>query len=244
MGNTRREAPIAASQNAYAEASKLDRGEAGLSSRAGGMVAFQEGRGDRPREGERLKRLVITVGLLALPLLVFVGSSAIAGHKDGGNNVSAALRGFEEVPAVSSTGQGTFAAQISSDKITYTLTYSGLEAAATVAHIHFGQPSVAGGVIAFLCGGGGTPTCPASGTVTGTITAANIIGPTDQGIAPGEFAEAVAAIRAGVAYVNVHSAKFPNGEIRGQLAGRHGNHGENGHEHGHNGHHDNDDDDD
>jgi hypothetical protein len=184
-----------------------------------------------------MKRLLIMAALLVLSLLVLVGSSAMAGHKGGGNTVHATLTGFQEVPPVSSTGQGTFSPQVTSDRITYTLTYSGLEAAATVAHIHFGQPSVAGGVVAFLCGGGGTPVCPASGTVTGTIAAANIIGPAEQGIAPGELAEAIAAIRAGVAYVNVHSAKFPNGEIRGQLGSRHDDQGEDGDDEGNNGHH-------
>ena len=63
------------------------------------------------------------------------------------------------------------------------------------------------------------PTCPQSGTVTGTITAANVIAPmTPQGIAAGEFAELVEAMRAGVTYANVHSLpQFPGGEIRGQI---------------------------
>jgi hypothetical protein len=73
-----------------------------------------------------MKRLVLIGGLLVVPLLVFVGSSALAGHKANGNNVSTTLAGFAEVPAVSSTGHGTFSAEISSNKITYTLTYSGL----------------------------------------------------------------------------------------------------------------------
>jgi hypothetical protein len=38
-----------------------------------------------------------------------------------------------------------------------------------------------------------------------------------QGIEPGAFAEIAAAIREGVAYANVHSSKWPGGEIRGQL---------------------------
>ena len=64
----------------------------------------------------------------------------------------------------------------------------------------------------------GTQACPANGTVTGTATAANVIGGANaQGIAPGQFDEVLAAIRAGVVYVNVHSALFPGGEIRGQL---------------------------
>jgi hypothetical protein len=66
-----------------------------------------------------------------------------------------------------------------------------------------------------------TPTCPApGGTVTGTITPVEVVGPAGQGIAAGEFEELVAAIRAGRAYANVHSSKFPGGEIRGQINDR------------------------
>ena len=41
-----------------------------------------------------------------------------------------------------------------------------------------------------------------------------------QGIELGAFAEAVLAIRSGNTYVNVHTVKFPNGEIRGQIRSR------------------------
>jgi CHRD domain len=47
----------------------------------------------------------------------------------------------------------------------------------------------------------------------------DVIGPASQGIAAGEFDELVRAIRAGVTYANVHSEKFPGGEIRGQIKG-------------------------
>ena len=58
------------------------------------------------------------------------------------------------------------------------------------AHIHFGKRAVNGGISVFLCGTAGfpgpagTPTCPQSGTVTRTASAADIIGPVGQGIEP------------------------------------------------------------
>ena len=90
--------------------------------------------------------------------------------------------------------------------------------ALSAAHIHLGARATAGGVSAFLCGGGGQPACPpGGGTVTGTITPANILGPAGQGIADGEFDELSGAMRAGATYANVHTAQFPGGEIRGQI---------------------------
>jgi hypothetical protein len=136
------------------------------------------------------------------------------------------LTGYEEVPALSSAAGGRFRAFIddAAGTIRYALSYSGLTGDVLMAHIHFGQLSVNGGISVWLCQTaefvdptGLAPTCVQSGTVTGLLTQANVVGPAEQGIAPAEFDEIVAAIRAGVAYVNVHSATFPGGEIRGQL---------------------------
>jgi len=64
----------------------------------------------------------------------------------------------------------------------------------------------------------GTPLCPLSpATVSGTLTAGSIVGPSTQGIAPGELVEVIAAIRAGAAYVCVHTDGFPGGSIRGAV---------------------------
>jgi hypothetical protein len=156
------------------------------------------------------------VVLVSLVVITLVGSTASAGNN--GRTFTASLNGFNETPSISTTGRGSFRLTINGSSISYRLTYSRLENPAAQAHIHFGDRDVAGGVIAFLCGGGGKPACPATGgTVTGTITAANVVGPNDQGIEPGSFAELVRAIRASHTYVNVHTSRFPAGEIRGEI---------------------------
>lgn len=135
----------------------------------------------------------------------------------------ARLDGFQEVPAISTTGSGSFRAKLRSDGTTleFELSYSGLNGTATAAHIHLGQIGVNGGVITFLCDivvGNAIPNCPAtSGTVTGIITSANVTGPSGQGISAGEFGELLTAMRDGVTYVNVHTTVFPGGNIRGQI---------------------------
>ena len=167
----------------------------------------------------RSMKAVLASGITAL--LVAAGAAVAGADRDGGN-VRAKLKGFEEVPSVSTVASGKFKAKIdrSEQRIDYKLSFEGLEANALFAHIHLGQRAANGGVSVFLCGGGDKPPCPATaGTVEGTIDPADVIGPENQGIAPGEFDELVRAIRAGVTYANVHSSKFPGGEIRGQIRG-------------------------
>ncbi len=159
-----------------------------------------------------------TIVCLASALL----APGIGFSQPGSRDFRARLDGFQSVPSLSTSGTGEFKARLNPDNasISYRLSYSGLEAAAVAAHIHLGARATNGGVVAFLCGGGGKPACPVSGgSVEGTIVAADVIGPTGQGIAPGEFAEAVRAMRAGATYVNVHTTLFPAGEIRGQIRG-------------------------
>ena len=154
--------------------------------------------------------------------LVLVGASAATAGSGRGDDARTQLLGYEEVPAISTPGGGRFEAEVTGDAVHYELRYRRLSAPVQQAHIHFGQRSVNGGVSVFLCSNldstpPGTPPCPPSGEVSGTLTAASVIGPGVQGIAAGELEELLAAIDAGVAYVNVHTDAFPNGEIRGQL---------------------------
>lgn len=150
------------------------------------------------------------------------------------------LTGYEEVPAISTTGNGEFRARIFNEpsptiitgdapRIEYELSYSNLQGNVTQAHIHLGQMSVNGGISVWLCANPallppttvippGTPPCPSPpAQVSGTIRAANVIGPAAQGIAAGEFNELLQAMRAGKTYVNVHSTLFPGGEVRSQI---------------------------
>ena len=170
-----------------------------------------------------------------------LGASSLMAGDDGGGNgehgrtrteVSARLVGYQEVPSQSTTGKGKFTAVIDTvaNTITYNLRYEALEGNVTQAHVHFGQMGVNGGISFFLCtnagnGPAGTQLCPTPpAEISGVITPDLIIGPAavppaigGQGIEPGAFAEIVAAIEAGVAYANVHSSKWPAGEIRGQI---------------------------
>jgi hypothetical protein len=176
------------------------------------------------------KQGVLTLAAIGLLTVLVIGGYAAAGS--GKDHVTAdAMTGYlEGAPGgpVSSQASGSFEANIddAAQEIHYTLSYSGLEGDVRQSHIHFGQRSVNGGISIWLCetaanprpvGSPDVPDCPQSGTVESTLTASHVVGPAGQGIAAGEFEEIVAAIRAGRAYANVHSSKFPGGEVRGQI---------------------------
>ena len=156
--------------------------------------------------------------------MVMIASLAlVAGFTRSRSNEShkATLRGFDEVPAVSSTGSGELRLKVDEDAqtIEFELSYENLEGTTTgAAHIHIGQEGVNGGVVAFFCGGNGTPPCtPTSGSFSGIIEPDDITAVATQGIAAGEWSEVVRAMRAGRIYANVHTNKHPGGEIRGQV---------------------------
>jgi hypothetical protein len=111
----------------------------------------------------------------------------------------ASLDGFQETPPVPGTLAGGWAIvtlDTSTSRITYEVRTFGL--VATAAHIHVGPPGVPGGIEVPLSGG---PT-----------TWAGISVP----LTPGQ----IATMQSGGWYVNVHTAAFPGGEIRGQLLAR------------------------
>jgi hypothetical protein len=162
----------------------------------------------------------ILISVVVAVAAFILGGLAIAGSHT--RSFKASLDGYHETSlSLSTAGTGSFRARLNpaGDQLTYELQYSGLEGGTVLfAHVHLGQMGTTGGVMFFLCGGGGQAACPASpATVTGTVTAANIIGPNGQGVAPGEFQEAIEAMRNGSAYANVHTTVYPSGEVRGQI---------------------------
>jgi hypothetical protein len=175
---------------------------------------------------------VAATALLAVAAVaMFVLRPATTGAQDwgrdrgSGDSLYAQLISFNQVPAVLATSHGDFQAEINADNtISFELSYSEMSSPVTQAHIHFGASRTNGGIMVFLCGGA-KPACPASGTITGTLTAADVsvlpVGNADsvipQGIAPGDFAGMLEAIQSGNSYVNVHTTNFPSGEIRGQV---------------------------
>ena len=168
-------------------------------------------------------KLAAVVAVLAVGA---VGAVAVANDR---SSFAGFLSGYEEVAAVSTGASGTFKARInrSEDEIRWQLTYSKLEGDVLQAHIHLGQESVNGGIVAWLCGNpsatitppAGTQTCPAApARISGTITATQVTGgPPAQGLDAGELDEVIQAMRAGVTYANVHSSRSPGGEIRTQI---------------------------
>jgi hypothetical protein len=158
-------------------------------------------------------------------ILVCVVGVGLGITDDGFKNIRELLTGLKEVPVISTTGHGSFTARISDNdsQIEWELSYADLEGDVLQAHIHFGPPNNTGNISVFLCtnlgnGPAGTQPCPPSpATINGVATAADVIGPTGQGIEAGALNELIAAIRNGKTYANVHTSKWPAGEIRSQL---------------------------
>lgn len=172
-----------------------------------------------------------------------IAGSAIAFTSEGNRKFREFLSGLNEAPnVISTTATGTFRAEISDDETTikYTLTFNNLEGDVRQAHIHIGLPQNSGGIVLWLCDSDAnpsplakTPACNShdpldlrNGMVTGTLTQEDVQSLPANGIAgatattAGEFAEVVALVRAGKTYANVHSVKFPAGEVRAQLENR------------------------
>jgi hypothetical protein len=131
---------------------------------------------------------------------------------------TSSLSGDNEVPAVASAGTGlsTFSLNDSQTSLNYSLITYGLEGT-TMAHIHIGPPGENGPVAVFLFGPEGAGVTRDGLLASGTITEADLI--EIPGVFDGTMPTLIDLLRAGTAYVNVHTLAYPAGEIRGQVEG-------------------------
>ena len=141
---------------------------------------------------KKLVTLLVTGAVCALAL------AALSAAATRSTVWTAALTSGQEVPkqvVKNSSAHGLFKGTLSGKKLTWTLTFSKLTGPATAAHIHMAPKGVAGNVIVPLCGPCKSPATGVS-ILNGTV---------------------IAAFKKGNLYVNVHTKKNPNGEIRGQV---------------------------
>ena len=123
-----------------------------------------------------------------------------------GVGFTAQLNGAQESLTDTSHGIGTGSFSISPgrDTINYSITYYGLTASTTAGHFHIAPVGVGGPVVKELTGATGS-----AATFIGNWTSADASQPLTQAYAESLFT--------GKMYVNIHTANYPGGEVRGQL---------------------------
>jgi hypothetical protein len=168
--------------------------------------------------------------MLASAVVALTAATSVTlADQEARDTFHATLSGFQEVTGpgpILSEGKGTLKLKLDrqAKTLTFWLTYSNLTPGAFMAHIHFAPVHVGGSIMVWFCGGApvtppaGVQPCPAGGgTVTGTITAADVQAIPAQHVTAGDFDALEDALDANSAYANVHTAAFPAGEIRGQI---------------------------
>ena len=142
------------------------------------------------------------VALFAAGAVVALALTALSGAATKSTVWTAALSSGQEVPkqvVKMAAAHGQFKGTLTGSTLKWKLTYGSLTGAATAAHIHMGAKGKASNVVVPLCGG--TPACKSGLSGTAKLTPALLT-----------------AFSKHLLYVNVHTAKNPNGEIRGQLS--------------------------
>ncbi|MEM2072827.1 MAG: CHRD domain-containing protein [Candidatus Caldarchaeum sp.] len=186
------------------------------------------------------KTLALAVVLTAFTLasLVTVGfgnryvSPAVGGA--GAHNIK--LTPFEVVPPVNSQALGHMDLAVFRQKdengsyryyIRYELTWMALSSPPERIYLGFAKQGQTGGVLYWICGGGGRPSCPNAtwGKLTPWIyvpgdrevTAEDVPGIPSQGVKPGDIEAFFTALYNGAVYVQIETKNFPAGELRGQI---------------------------
>jgi hypothetical protein len=121
----------------------------------------------------------------------------------------AALTGTREVPAAVTPATGTAAFLLTGTIVTYTVTTTGFSSPLTVGHVHLGGAGQTGPVIVPF-----NISAQSGAVATGVI---DVGAPVTYGNITISGDSLVHLFENGKAYVNLHTAGFPGGEIRGQV---------------------------
>ncbi len=152
--------------------------------------------------------------LIALALIAMVPALSIAKKAGGHHDYKAAISGKMEVAKVktAATGMVTFEPAMDGKELKYKLTVKDIENV-TAAHVHLGKKGKSGPPVVGLFSGP-EKNGKFSGTLAeGTITDKDLVGP----LSGKTVKDLIKDIREGALYVNVHTEKYPDGEIRGQI---------------------------
>ncbi len=159
------------------------------------------------------RRFMGFVVLMALLGLFVVGAPVSAAKTDADHDYISIISSGEEVPLTDSGTYGWAIYHINSDgqSMTWTLWINAINDP-VAAHIHVGGFGVNGPVVVPLYSGKNVGAF--SGVMSsGTITASTLDGPLKGKTMDDLFA----AMKSGGAYTNVHTAKHPGGDARGQI---------------------------
>jgi serine/threonine-protein kinase len=166
------------------------------------VTAEPSGKGPR-RPGNKLLvallvgAVIVLGAVLAVVLATRGGGGSSGGTTTNGTTFDVRLSSSAEVPtSVSTTSSGTAHVTIEGTKVCWAFTLHGV-AGPTAAHIHNGGSTVSGPVVVPLGASYAQSGCTTAPT---SVTNAILASPTTY-------------------YVNVHSQKYPDGAVRGQLAG-------------------------
>lgn len=155
--------------------------------------------------------------IAVLSVIIASLAATMASAQPDVRNMTTPLSGDAEVPAVDTQARGVAIIKYDGEDLTYKLNAANIENV-TQAHIHVGAAGTNGPPVAFLYGFELIPGRFSGTLSSGTITDDDLIGP----LAGETVEDLLAEIRAGTAYVNVHTMQNPSGEIRGQIPGDRG----------------------
>ena len=146
-------------------------------------------------------RQALRAALAAAAAIVLVAGCGMMPAQSNMVAFTTQMRSANEVPPADSNGTGQVDAMLNKDTnvLSWNLSYSGLSGPATAGHFH--GPAMEGANAGVVVPFPGAPSSTMSGQAT--LTAAQ-----------------AADLTAGKWYANIHTAKFPGGEIRGQMKAR------------------------